>query len=57
VNLVQEYAEVATAVGYGWDDMVQIALDGAEAYWLDETAKAVLRRRIADGAAEHGPAS
>jgi adenosine deaminase len=57
MNLGQEYAQVATAFGYGWDDMVQIALDGAEACWLDETAKAVLRRRIADGAAEHAPAS
>lgn len=46
VNLGQEYAAVAAAFGYGWDDMVQIALDGVDACWLDETDKATLRARV-----------
>ena len=48
INLGQEYGAVATAFDYGWDDMVQIALDGVEACWLDESDKAPLRARIVD---------
>ena len=57
LNLGQEYGSVATAFGYGWEEMVQIALDGVEACWLDESDKADLRRRVADGAAALAPAS
>ena len=46
LNLGQEYGAVAKAFDYGWDDMVQIALDGVEACWLDESDKAALRARI-----------
>jgi adenosine deaminase len=48
INLGRGYGAVATAFGYGWDDMVQIALDGVEACWLDESDKATLRARIID---------
>jgi adenosine deaminase len=46
LNLGKEYAAVAHAFQYTWDDMVQIALDGVEACWLPESDKAALRRRI-----------
>lgn len=48
MDLGQEYDAVARAFGYTWDDMVAIALDGAEACWLPDPEKAALRRRIAD---------
>ena len=40
LDLGIEYRSVAAAFGWGWDDMVAIALDGVEACWLDETDKA-----------------
>jgi adenosine deaminase len=46
LNLGQEYAAVARAFEYTWDDMVQIACDGVEACWLPESDKAALRLRI-----------
>lgn len=46
LDLGYEYRSVAEAFGYGWDDMVAIALDGVEACWLDEVDKAALRQRI-----------
>lgn len=48
MNLGQEYAAVAHAFDYSWDDMVQIALDGVAACWLSESDKATLRLRIID---------
>jgi len=52
LDLGYEYASVAAAFGWGWDDMVAIALDGVEACWLDDSGKAALRHRItAAGAA------
>ena len=45
-----EYRSVAAAFGWGWDEMVAIALDGVDACWLDDTDKAVLRRQIAAAA-------
>jgi adenosine deaminase len=45
LDLGYEYASVAEAFGWGWDDMVDIALDGVEACWLDADAKASLRGR------------
>ena len=47
LDLGAEYAAVAAAFGWGWPEMVQIALDGVEASWLDDQGKADLRRRIA----------
>jgi adenosine deaminase len=46
LDLGYEYRSVAEAFGYGWDDMVAIALDGIEACWLDEVDKAALRQRV-----------
>jgi adenosine deaminase len=51
LNLGQEYGAVARAFGYGWDEMVQVALDGVEACWLDESEKRGLRGRIFEQAA------
>jgi adenosine deaminase len=55
MDLGQEYDAVATAFGYGWDQMVAIALDGVEACWLDDTDKAALRGRIKRAAADLEP--
>jgi adenosine deaminase len=46
LDLGIEVPLVAAAFGWGWDDMVAIALDGVEACWLDETDKAALRAKI-----------
>lgn len=46
LDLGYEYASVADAFGWGWDDMVAIALDGVTACWLDDTGKAALRDQI-----------
>jgi adenosine deaminase len=51
LDLGAEYCAVADAFGYGWDDMVEIALDGVEACWLDDTAKSALRQQIASSPA------
>ncbi|HEU5150161.1 MAG TPA: adenosine deaminase [Iamia sp.] len=45
LDIGREYRHVAAAFGWGWDQMVDIALDGVEATWLDPTDKAALRRR------------
>jgi adenosine deaminase len=50
LNLGQEYGAVARAFGYTWDEMVQVALDGVEACWLDESEKGSLRGRILEQA-------
>ena len=52
LNLAQEYGAVAQAFGYEWEDMVAIALDGAEACWLDDPDKTRLRHRIARAASQ-----
>ena len=44
LDLGSEYAAVADAFGFGWDAMVDIALDGVDACWLDDASKAALRR-------------
>jgi len=41
---------VAAAFGWGWDEMVAIALDGVDACWLDDAPKAALRRHVATAA-------
>lgn len=46
LNLGAEYAAVARAFRWGWSEMIDVALDGVEACWLDETDKAGLRGRI-----------
>jgi adenosine deaminase len=54
-DLGAEYAAVARAFGWGWDRMVQIALLGVEASWLDDTDKAALRQHITSVAASLDP--
>ena len=38
---------MAEAFGWGWPEMVEVALVGVESSWLDEDAKRALRDRIA----------
>lgn len=47
LDLGKEYAAVARAFGWGFDEMVRVALDGIEACWLDESEKSGLRRQVA----------
>jgi adenosine deaminase len=54
LDLATEYALVAEAYGWGWPDMVAIALDGVEASWLHEPEKLQLRREIETAAREYG---
>jgi adenosine deaminase len=51
LDLGYEYASVASAFGYGLDEMVTIALDGVDASWLDDDGKRELRGRITAAAA------
>jgi adenosine deaminase len=46
LDLGTEYRLVAEAFGWGWPEMVAIALDAVEASWLDADAKARLRAGI-----------
>lgn len=46
LDLGAEYGYVAEAFGWGWQQMVEISLDGVEACWLDDTGKAALRQRV-----------
>lgn len=55
LDLGYEYASVAAAFGWGWGDMVSIALDGVEGCWLDDGSKASLRERVRDAAVELAP--
>jgi adenosine deaminase len=57
LDLGYEYRSVAAAFGWGWDEMVAIALDGVEATWLDRDDKAALRRRVEEAAASLDPAA
>ncbi len=52
LDLGREYRSCMEAFGYRWPDMVEIALDGVEATWLDETGKRELRARVEREAAE-----
>jgi adenosine deaminase len=55
LDLGAEYRSVAAAFGWGWDEMVAIALDGVEACWLDDAGKAELRQRIDEAAVALAP--
>jgi adenosine deaminase len=48
LDLGAEYAAVAEAFEWDWDTMVQVALDGVEATWLDDSDKAVLAGQVRD---------
>jgi adenosine deaminase len=55
LDLGAEYAAVARAFGWGWQQMVEVALDGVEACWFDEDGNADLRRRIIEAASTLDP--
>ena len=57
LDLGSEYRAVATAFEWGWGDMVTIALDGAEACWLDESGRTALRRVINEAATALRPSA
>jgi adenosine deaminase len=46
LDLGREYRSCMEAFDYRWSDMVEIALDGVEATWLDDGEKRELRARI-----------
>ncbi|HEX2576525.1 MAG TPA: adenosine deaminase [Aquihabitans sp.] len=46
LDLGYEYASAAEAFGYGWDEMVDVALDGVAASWLEPDDQAAVRGRI-----------
>lgn len=46
LDLGYEYASAAEAFGYGWDQMVDVALDGVRACWLDDVDRAGIRAGI-----------
>jgi adenosine deaminase len=50
LDLGAEYGAVADAFGWGWQQMVEVSLDGVEACWLDDGGKAELRRRVTEAA-------
>jgi adenosine deaminase len=52
LDLGREYHSCMEAFDYRWLDMVEIAMDGVEASWLDEGDKRRLRARIEREAAE-----
>jgi adenosine deaminase len=52
LDLGREYQSCMEAFDYRWPDMVEIALDGVEASWLDDSGKAELRGRIEREAVE-----
>src|SRR5439155_21450373 len=53
-DLGAEYAAVAEAFGYGFDDMVDTSLAGVDATWLDDSEKRELRGKVESAAAELG---
>ena len=55
LDLGAEYAAVAGAFGWGWQEMIDIALDGVEACWLDGADKASLRAQINEAASTLKP--
>ncbi|MGF7236636.1 MAG: adenosine deaminase [Frankia sp.] len=54
IDLGYEYASVAAAFDYSFDEMVAVAMDGVEASWLDDGGKAALRTTITAAAADLG---
>ena len=55
LDLTQEYANVAAAYDYSWDDLVAIAHDGVESSWLDADDRRALTRRITAAAGDLRP--
>ena len=50
-DLAREYASCAAAWQWDFDQMVQLALDGVEASWLDDCGKRALYDRVRSAAA------
>ena len=55
LNLAREYATCAAAWNWSWDQMVDLALDGVEATWLDDSDKRALSARVREAAARLRP--
>lgn len=55
LDLATEYAAVADAFGWGWAEMVAVALDAVDASWLDDDDKARLRGQVEAVARQHEP--
>ena len=51
-DLGREYREVAEALGYGFEEMCRIAVEGVDATWLDEGERRDLRRSFEDTIAQ-----
>ena len=47
-DLGREYRDVAEALGYGYDEMCRIAVEGIDATWLDQVERRDLRRSFED---------
>jgi adenosine deaminase len=56
LDLAREYAACAAAWNWSWDQMTDLALDGVEASWLDESDRRALSARIRAAAQELRPA-
>src|SRR5487761_239684 len=52
LDLAREYATCAQAWNWTWDQMVDLAVDGVEATWLDDSEKRALSARIRERAAQ-----
>jgi adenosine deaminase len=53
LDLATEYARVADAYGWGWAEMVGLALDAVDASWLGDDEKVRLRADVASVARQH----
>jgi adenosine deaminase len=57
LDLAREYATCAKAWDWSWDQMVDIAVDGVEATWLDDSDKRALSARIREAGARLRPSA
>ena len=51
-DLGREYRDIADALGYGFDEMCRIAVEGIDATWLDEAARRDLSRSFEETIAQ-----
>jgi adenosine deaminase len=56
LDLAREYAACAAAWNWSWDQMVDLALDGVQATWLDDAGKRALAARVRSAAHRLRPA-
>jgi adenosine deaminase len=57
LDLAREYAACAEAWGWDFARMVELAVDGVQASWLDDTDKRALVERVRTEAARLRPAT